>query len=219
MRKQIRFTANWSRHRRELSGRTIPRPCFRCHPRAENLEEEGRFPEAEKVYSDVIAAQRRVLGPEHPQTLRAMTMLAVTMAKQGRYSDADQLQNQVIEIKTRVLGPTHTSTLQSMEMEALGLSREGRYADSEKMFRDVIETAEKTNQPATVAEAWYNFACAEASRGLPDQAFVDLSHAIEDGLVSPGEISADPELKSLHRDPRFDSLVAKARETISARKK
>jgi eukaryotic-like serine/threonine-protein kinase len=186
---------------------------------AENLEEEGRFPEAEKLYSDVIAAQRRILGPEHPQTLRAMTMLAVTIAKEGHYSEADKLQSQVIEIKARVLGPTHASTLQSMEMEALGLSREGRYADSEKMFRDVIATAGKTSQPATVAEAWYNFGCAEAARGRPDEAFADLNHAIENGLISPGELSADPELKSLHSDPRFDALVAKARATNSAKKK
>jgi serine/threonine protein kinase len=186
---------------------------------AENLEEEGRLPEAEKLYSDVIAAQRRILGPEHPQTLRAMTMLALTLAKEGRYSEADKLQSQVIEIKTRVLGPTHTSTLQSMEMEALGLSREGRYADAEKIFRDVIEAAEKTNQPATLAEAWYNFACAEAARGRPDEAFADLNHAIENGLISPGGLSADPELKSLHSDSRFDGLVAKARETSSAMKK
>jgi serine/threonine protein kinase len=185
---------------------------------AENLEEEGQLPEAEKLYSDVIAAQRRVLGPEHPQTLRAMTMLALTMAKEGHYAEADKLQSQVIEIKTRVLGPTHTSTLQSMEMEALGLSREGRYADSEKMFRDVIETSAKTNQPATVAEAWYNSACAEAARGRTDDAFADLNHAIENGLISPGELSADPELKPLHSDARFNALVAKARETNSARK-
>ena len=186
---------------------------------AENLEEEGRLPEAEKLYSDVIGAQRRILGPEHPQTLRAMTMLALTMAKEGRYSEADKLQSQVIEIKTRVLGPTHTSTLQSMEMEALGFSREGRYADAEKMFRDVIEAAEKTNQPATLAEAWYNFACVEAARGRPDEAFADLNHAIENGLISPGGLSADPELTSLHSDSRFDALVAKARETSSAMKK
>jgi tetratricopeptide (TPR) repeat protein len=148
-----------------------------------------------------------------------MTMLALTMAKEGHYSEADKLQSQVIEIKTRVLGPTHTSTLQSMEMEALGLNREGRFADSEKMFRNVIDAAEKTNQPATVAEAWYNFGCAEAARGRPDDAFADLNHAIENGLISPGEVSADPELKSLHGDPRFDALVAKARATASANKK
>jgi tetratricopeptide (TPR) repeat protein len=106
-----------------------------------------------------------------------------------------------------------------MEMEALGLNREGNYADSEKMFRDVIETAEKTNQPATAAEAWYNFGCAEAARGRSDEAFADLNRAIENGLISPGELSADPELKSLHSDPRFEDLVAKARATNSASKK
>jgi hypothetical protein len=106
-----------------------------------------------------------------------------------------------------------------MEMEALGLSREGRYAESEKMFRDVIETAEKTNQPATVAEAWYNFACAEAARGRLNEAFADLDQAIQNGRISPGEISADPELKSLHSDPRFDVVLAKARETSSAGQK
>jgi hypothetical protein len=104
-------------------------------------------------------------------------------------------------------------------MEALGLGREGLYADSEKMFRDVIETAEKTAQAATVAEAWYNFASVETARGRPDEAFADLNRAIENGLISPGELSADPELKSLHGDPRFDGLVAKARATNSARKK
>jgi hypothetical protein len=148
-----------------------------------------------------------------------MTMLALTMAKEGHYSEADKLQSQVIEIKSRVLGPTHTSTLQSMEMEALGFNREGRYADAGKIFREVIETAQKTNQPTTVAEAWYNFACTEAARGRPDEAFADLNHAIENGLISPGELSADPELKSLHNDSRFDTLVAKARETNSAKKK
>jgi eukaryotic-like serine/threonine-protein kinase len=184
---------------------------------AENLEEEGRYPEAEKLYSQVIDAQRRVLGPEHPQTLRAMMVMAVTMMKEGHYTVADKLQEQVIEAKTRVLGPTHTSTLQSMEFEAMGLSREGRYAESERMFREVIETAEKTNQPATVAEAWYNFACAEVARGRPDEAFADLNHAIETGLISPGELSADPQLKSLHDDPRFNAILAKARATSSAK--
>jgi eukaryotic-like serine/threonine-protein kinase len=183
---------------------------------AENLSEEGRYPEAEKLYAEVIAEQRRVLGAEHPQTLRAQTMLAATMMKQGRYAEADTLQSQVIETKRRVLGPAHASTLQSMEMEAMCLSREGRFPDAENMFRDVIMTAEQTNQPATVAEAWYNFGSAEAARGRTDEAFADLDRAVGDGLISPGELSADPELKSLHGDPRFEALVAKARQTAAA---
>ncbi len=184
---------------------------------AENLDEEGSYTEAVKIYTDVIEAQGRVLGPDHPQRLRAMMNLALALTKEGHYAEADKLQDQVIDAKTRVLGPTHASTLQSMEFKALGFSREGRYAESEKLFHDVIDTAEKTNQPATVAEAWYNFACTEAARGHADEAFADLSHAVEQGLISPTELAADPELKSLRSDPRFQAIVAKARATSSAK--
>jgi hypothetical protein len=37
------------------------------------------------------------------------------------------------------------------------------------------------------------------------QTFPDLNHAIENGLISPGGLSADPELRSLHSDSRFDA--------------
>jgi eukaryotic-like serine/threonine-protein kinase len=203
---------------RQTLGPDHPSTLLSMSHAAENLEEEGRYPDAEKLYATVIAAQRRILGPEHPQTLRAMTMLAVALMKQGHYAEADALQDQVIATKTRVLGPAHTSTLQSMEMEALGLSREGKYADSQKMFAQVIGTAEKTNQPGTVAEAWYNLACAEAARGRRDEAIADLDRAVAIGRISPGEIASDPELKALHGDPRLDAVIAKARTTSTVNK-
>ena len=139
--------------------------------------------------------------------------------QEGHYEEAEKLQSQIVESKRRVLGPAHNSTLQSMELDALCLSKEGRYADAEKIFREVIATAEQSNQPGTVAETWYNFACADAQRGQVDQAFADLDHAVEKGLVSPGALAADPDLKSLHGDPRFDAIVAKARATTTDNKK
>jgi non-specific serine/threonine protein kinase/serine/threonine-protein kinase len=203
---------------RQALGPDHPSTLLSMSHAAENLEEEGRYADAEKLYATVIAAQRRILGPDHPQTLRAMTMLAVALMKEGHFAEADALQDQVIATKTRVLGPAHTSTLQSMEMEALGLSREGKHAESQKMFAEVIDTAEKTNQPGTVAEAWYNLACAESARGRRDEAFGDLDRAVAIGRISPGEISSDPELKGLHGDPRFDAAIAKARTTSAANK-
>jgi len=204
---------------RQSLGPDHPSTLLAMSHAAENLAHEGRTSEAEKLYSDVVESQRRVLGPEHPQTLRAMSLLAATLMEEGHYAEADKLQNQVIEIKRRVLGPSHHSTLQSMELEALCLSREGRDAEAKKMFHDVIETAEKTNQPGTIAEAWYNLGCADADGGRNDAAFADLNHAVENGLVSPGQISSDPELKSLHSDPRFEALIARANSSVNARKK
>ena len=201
---------------RQTLGADHPATLLSMSHAAENLSAEGRYPEAEKLYLKVIAGQSRVLGPEHPQTLRAMTVLAYTMMWEGRYAEADKLQSRAIEIKRRVLGPTHTSTLQSMEMQALCLSRQRRYAEAEKMFGDVIEAARETNQPATVSEAWFNFAIAEAGRGRVDQAFADLDRAVADGLIAPGALAAEPGLQSLHTDPRFDAMVARARETTAA---
>jgi eukaryotic-like serine/threonine-protein kinase len=203
---------------RQSLGPDHPSTLLAMSHAAENLTHEGRFSEAEKLYSEVVESQRHVLGPEHPQTLRAMTFLAATLMEEGHYAEADKLQSEAIEIKRRVLGPSHHSTLQSMELEALCLSREGRYADAERMFHDVIETAARTNQQGSVAEAWYNLGCADAERGRVDAAFADLNHAVENGRVSPGQISSDPELKSLQGDHRFNSLVAKARDAVNAGK-
>ncbi|MGA2730618.1 MAG: serine/threonine-protein kinase, partial [Terracidiphilus sp.] len=204
--------------RRSL-GADHPATLLSMEHAAENLSEEGSYGEAEKLENEVIAAQTRVLGPDHPQTLRSEMFLAVTLMKEGHYAEADNLQTQVIAIKRRVLGRSHTSTLQSMELEAVGLSGEGRYAESDKMFDEVIDIAGKTNQQATVDEAWYNRATAEAARGKRDEAFADLNRAVKNGLVSPGYMEADTELKPLRGDPRFEAAVAKARETTQARTK
>jgi len=79
-----------------------------------------------------------------------------------------------------------------------------------------LTLAGKTNQPATVDEAWYNRATAEAARGRRDEAFADLDRAVENGLVSPGYVEADTELRPLHGDPRFEAAVAKARAATQA---
>ena len=181
---------------------------------AENLSEEGRYPEAEKLENEVIATQTRVLGPDHPQTLRTEMFLGITLMKEGHYAEADKLQTQVIANKRRILGPSNSSTLQSMEMEASCLSHEGRSSDSDRMFHEVIDIAGRANEPATVDEAWYNFATTEAARGNRNEAFAALDMAVKNGLVSAGYLAADTELQSLHGDPRFEAAVAEARAAI-----
>ena len=201
---------------RQSLGADHPSTLLSMEHAAENLSEQGRYPEAEKLDRQVIAAQTRVLGPDHPQTLRTEMFLAITLMKEGHYAEADKLQTQVIENKRRILGPSHTSTLQSMELEAVCLSHEGRSSDSDRMFHEVIDIAGRTNQPATVDEAWYNFATAEAARGNRNEAFADLDRAVKNGLVSAGYLAADTELQSLHGDSRFEAAIAVARAATHA---
>jgi pentatricopeptide repeat protein len=54
-----------------------------------------------------------------------------------------------------------------------------------------------------------------AKAGRHDKALEYLSHVVDSGFRPSEWIAADPDLKSLHGDPRFDALVAKARQTAA----
>jgi non-specific serine/threonine protein kinase/serine/threonine-protein kinase len=184
---------------------------------AGSLLYQHRYGEAEKLYREALDIQRRVLGPEHPNALVSMRNLAVTLDHEGRYSEAAQLFRETLDIQRRVLGPEHPSTLNTLELAAGALSRQGRFGDAEALYREAILTAGKTNQPGQIAEAWYNFACGAAIAGRQDAAVEYLGQAIDHGFAAPGEIASDDDLKPLHDDPRFNVLVAKARQAATAK--
>jgi Tetratricopeptide repeat len=58
--------------------------------------------------------QKKVLGPEHPDTFSTMGNLASTYCNQGRWNKAEQLGLQVMDIQKKLLGPEHLSTLITM---------------------------------------------------------------------------------------------------------
>jgi eukaryotic-like serine/threonine-protein kinase len=184
---------------------------------AGSLLYQHRYADAEKLYRETLDIQRRVLSPEHPNALVSMRNLAVTLDHQGRYAEADKLYRETLEIQRRVLGPEHPSTLNTLELAAGALSRQRRFGDAETLYREAIQTAGKANQPSQIAEAWYNFACGAAIAGRQDAALEYLGQAIDHGFAAPGEIASDDDLKSLHGDPRFDALVAKARQAAAAK--
>jgi tetratricopeptide (TPR) repeat protein len=115
-----------------------------------------------------------------------------------------------LDVQRRLLGPDHPSTLSTLETLAIDLSREGRYGDAEKLFREATEKAHKANQPGVLATAWYNFACGAAVAGHREEAIEYLRQAIDHDLGGPEAVAADPDLKSLHGDPRFEALIADA---------
>jgi hypothetical protein len=54
--------------------------------------------------------RRRVLGPEHPDTLALMNNLAETLRAQGDLAGARKLLAETLDILRRVLGPEHPDT-------------------------------------------------------------------------------------------------------------
>jgi len=103
------------------------------------LEKEGRYAEAESVYRDALQVQRRVLGPQHPDTLLTMDNLNNTLAEQGRYAEAERLCRETLDIRRRVLGPEHRDTATSKYELAGLLARQGRPNEALAELRDAVD--------------------------------------------------------------------------------
>jgi hypothetical protein len=80
---------------------------------------QGRWKEAEKLEVQVVETMKRVLGPEHPDTLNSMNNLAHTYYAENRTAEAISLMQYVADQRTEKLGTDHPSTLNSAK--ALGI--------------------------------------------------------------------------------------------------
>ena len=59
----------------------------------------------------VLDLHKKVLGLEHPDTLRSINNLAVTYSAEGKYEEAGELQLKALDLHKKVLGPEHPDTL------------------------------------------------------------------------------------------------------------
>jgi eukaryotic-like serine/threonine-protein kinase len=179
------------------------------------LHREGDDADAEKLCRETLEAQRRVLGPEHPETIMSMNNLTAIFSKEGKFEEAEKLGEEVVEIRRRVLGPDHPLTLRAMTNLSDSLGKLGRWADAQKLLTQALEIQRrilKPNSPDT-ALSIYNLACVLAHQGKHSEALTMLRDAIDHGLEKwiDLEIDRDPDLRTLHGDPRFWTLVAYAK--------
>ncbi|HMK74253.1 MAG TPA: serine/threonine-protein kinase, partial [Myxococcaceae bacterium] len=199
---------------RRVLGPENPAVLKTTHNLALILRSEGRLGEAEALEREVVEKERRVLGPDHPETLSAVDGLAGILRTQGRLSEAEPLYRQSLEARRRVLGPEHAHTLSSMNNLAELYAGLGRLGDAERLFRQTHDVQLRVlgpNHPDT-ALSEYNLGSIAARRGERDEAFRLLSDALDHGLAAEDavRIADSTDLASLHGDPRFSALVAKA---------
>jgi hypothetical protein len=118
-------------------------------------------------------------------------------------------------LSSELAGPGSLDARGSQDELAEVLEAEGHSQDAEKLYREAIRNATKTNAVSLLASSWHGLACMSAKAGRHDKALEYLGHAVDNGYPVPEWITSDPDLTSLHGDPRFDALVAKARQTAA----
>ena len=209
--------------KRRVLGPEHPDTLSSMNNLARDLQAEGHYTEAEKLDRDALEIRRRTLGPEHPETLVSEGNLGDVLCAENRFAEAEALQRHALAAQTRILGQEHADRLSTMTSLANTLMQMKKYADAETLFKEAQQIQLRVLGPDSpdAAISTYNLGSVAAHRGQPDVALHLLREAVDHGLPPDGElgIDSDPDLKSLHGNPRFDALVTYAKQRAAAAQK
>jgi len=209
--------------RRRVLGPEHPATLATMNNLANVLGSEGRYADAEKLHRETLAIRSRVLGLEHPDTLGSMVDLSADLTSQGHFAEAEKLDREALDIQTRTLGPENADTLRTMGNVADDLIKDHKDNQAEKMLNQVLAIQIRVLGPDSdsAAASKYNLGSIALHRGRREEALSRLRDAVDHGLPPDLDlgIATDADLKPLHGDPRFDALVAHAKERAATAQK
>ncbi|KAI0859350.1 hypothetical protein F4860DRAFT_270605 [Xylaria cubensis] len=100
---------------------------------------DGRFGEAEAFFQQILEFRTRVLGAEHPDTLKCVGKLALTYHAQSRFPEAKVLGLRAMEAQKRVLGEDDPETLSTMSHLAMTYSDLSQWKEAEELELQTME--------------------------------------------------------------------------------
>ena len=98
------------------------------------LHGQGKYVEAIPLAEQLLATKQRVLGKDHPASLRSVANLAELYRTQGRYAEAEALYYRTAVAQEWMLGNQHPDTLTSVNGMGVLCYVQGRYAEAKRLF-------------------------------------------------------------------------------------
>jgi hypothetical protein len=181
---------------------------------AASLHGKGKHAEAEQMQRELLDLQRRVLGPEHPNTLATMNNLANTLDDQGKHAEAEQMQCELLDVQRRVLGPEHPHTLATMNNLACSFLSQGKHLEAEQMQRQVLDVRRRVlgpGHPHTLASV-SNLASLESIRSVSTSIVPFVPRTLTTSRAAGSEDGVqicEPRTSSALPDPHPDAPPAK----------
>ncbi|MEU6371848.1 FxSxx-COOH system tetratricopeptide repeat protein [Streptomyces sp. NPDC046909] len=99
----------------------------------------GRYLEAAAVHRELLAVRRRLLPPNHRQTLLTGLTYARSLRLLGRHQEAAELQEVNTRLHRETMGEYHTQTLYAVHNQALCRRRSGDYETAGELLRGLVE--------------------------------------------------------------------------------
>jgi serine/threonine-protein kinase len=103
---------------------------------ANQLDNLGKFKEAEEAYRETIAALERTLGPKDPRLAAALSDLADVLDGLSRAAEAEPMLRRAIDIQREVLGPRHPALAQSLLDFSILCNQMARHKDAQAALEE-----------------------------------------------------------------------------------
>ena len=103
----------------------------------------GAYDRAEPLFEESLAAKRRTLGDEHPETLISINNLGSLREAKGDLAGAEPLYEEGLAASRRTLGDEHPDTLISIHNLGLLRKAKGDLAGSEALLEEAASGCER----------------------------------------------------------------------------
>lgn len=160
------------------------------HDMAWAIFQQGRVGEAESIERELLARQRRTLGPDDTDTIATVEELAFTVCDEGKGQCAEgvDLTRDVLEKQKRALGPNAFSTLGTMDDLAIMLAEMNRWDEAIQLQKDSVDKHMRVFGPDNIGTVNSVLDLGEFQRdaGQVDEA----THTLEDLLQTERRVFA-----------------------------
>jgi len=100
----------------------------------------GRLGEAESMYRDALAMERKLQSPRVADTLHN---LAIALKSQRKMTEAETAFREALALHRKLLGDLHPFTANSLEGLGGVLSEQGKWAEAEPLLRECVAIRKK----------------------------------------------------------------------------
>ena len=115
--------------------------------------DEGRYHTSEALTRLTVETQRSQLSEKHPDSLRSMKYLALSLYRLGKFDEVEPILRRILMLREMEVGPNHHLTLLSMDDLANVIRDLGKYEEAEQLCRKVLtskETLQEKEDPNTL---------------------------------------------------------------------
>ena len=187
--------------------------------------EAGDFGGAIEILKDATEEAERVLGADHPDTLRARNNLAAAYYAARRVNEAIPLFEKTLKAQTQILGPNHPDTLTSSNNLANAYQEAGRLNDAIPLLEKTLKAQTQIlgpNHPDTLTSS-NNLANAYQEAGRLNDAIPLLEETLTTqeelfGPKHPHTLITRNNLALTYQDAgRLNDAIPLFEETLNAR--